>query len=127
MYRQDSVSITGVSEPEQVNGLNVTHETLPILGVVPVAGRIFTQEDDSPSAPETIVISNGYWHKRFGGDSSAIGRTLIVDGTPRQIIGVLPQKFQFLDQPDPAIVMPFRFDRSKTFLGSFSCEALARL
>jgi predicted permease len=127
MYRQDSVSITGVAEPEQVSGLNVSQETLPILGVVPTLGRIFTQQDDSPSSPETVVISYGYWHKKFGGDASVISRTIQVDGTPRQIIGVLPQKFQFLDQTDPAIVMPFRFDRSKTFLGNFSYEALARL
>jgi predicted permease len=90
-------------------------------------GRIFRREDDSPGTPETVVLTNGYWRRKFGGDPSLVGRTLIVDGRERQIIGVLPQKFHFLDWEDPALVMPFRFDRNQTHLGNFSYQGLARL
>ena len=127
LYARDSVSVTGIAEPEQVSSLLVTDGTLPLLGVQPMLGRAFAKEDDSPGTPETVMLTYGYWRRKFGGDASAVGRTLVVDGTGRQIIGVLPRKFHFLDWEDPALVMPFRFDRSKTHLGNFSYEGVARL
>jgi len=127
LYARDSVSVTGIAEPEQVSSLLVTDGTLPLLGVQPMLGRAFAKEDDSPGTPETVMLTYGYWRRKFGGDTSAVGRTLVVDGTGRQIIGVLPRKFHFLDWEDPALVMPFRFDRSKTHLGNFSYEGVARL
>ncbi|MGH9781110.1 MAG: ABC transporter permease, partial [Candidatus Acidiferrales bacterium] len=127
LYQNDSVSVTGVAKPEQVRALNVTDGTLPILGVSPVLGRLFTRQDDTPRAPKTVVLSYGYWQSKFGGASSAIGRTVLVDGTPRQMIGVLPQKFHFLDEQDPALFLPLQLDRNKTMLGQFNEEGLARL
>ena len=126
-YTGDSFSVTGIGEPEQVNGLDVTDGTLPLLGVVPTVGRLFTREDDSPGTPETVLISYGYWHQKFGGEPSVIGRSITADGKPRQIIGVLPQGFHFLDEKDAAIIAPFKWDRSKMKLGNFSYRALARL
>jgi predicted permease len=127
MYQDDSVSVTGAGEPEQVPALRVTEATLPLLGVEPMLGRHFRHEDDSPGAPETVLLTSAYWHRKFGGDSSAVGRALVVDGKERQIIGVLPKGFHFLDRADPALIMPFQFDRNKTHLGNFSYDALARL
>ncbi len=127
LYARDSVSVTGITEPEQVSALLVTDGTLPLLGVQPMLGREFAKEDDSPGTPETVMLTYGYWRRKFGGDASAVGRTLVVDGTGRQIIGVLPRKFHFLDWEDPALVIPFRFDRRKTHLGNFSYEGVARL
>jgi predicted permease len=127
MYQGDSVSVTGVGEPEQVRALDVSDGTLPILGVQPTLGRLFRHEDDVPGAPLTAVLSYAYWQKKFGGDPNIIGRMLVVDGKGRQIIGVLPNGFHFLDQEDAAIFTPLQFDRNKTNLGNFSYEALARL
>jgi predicted permease len=127
LYNEDSVSITGLAEPEQVHALKVTDGTLPILGIPPVQGRVFTREDDLPGTPETVVITYGYWQRRFGGSPSVIGQSIMVDGKPRQIIGVMPQRFHFLDMEDPAVILPFKFDRSKTMLGNFSYQAVARL
>src|SRR6202041_3159595 len=126
-YADDSFSVTGSGEPEHLRGLDVTDGTLPLLGVVPAVGRLFTREDDSPGTPETVLISYGYWHQKFGGDPTVIGRSITADGKPRQIIGVLPQGFHFLDEKDAAIIAPFKWDRSKTKLGNFSYRALARL
>jgi predicted permease len=127
MYQGDSDSVTGVAEPEQVPAMRVTDGTLPLLGIPPLLGRTFTKEDDSPGTPATVVLTYGYWRHKFGGDSSAIGKTLIVDGKSRQIIGVMPQRFRFLDQDDLALFTPFQFERNKVFLGNFSYEALGRL
>ncbi len=126
-YTGDSFSVTGAGEPEQVYGLDVTDGTLPLLGVVPAVGRLFTREDDSPGAPETVVISYGYWRQKFGGDPAVIGRSITADGKSRQIIGVLPKGFHFLDEKDAAMIAPFKWDRSKMKLGNFSYRALARL
>jgi predicted permease len=127
VYNGDSLSVTGAGEPEHVRGLDVTDGTLPILGVVPALGRLFTREDDSPGKPETVLLSYGYWRKKFGASSSVIGRAITVDGKPRVIIGVLPKGFHFLDRPDDALILPLQWDRSKTKLGNFSYRALARL
>ena len=107
--------------------MRVTDGTLSILGIQPMLGRGFRKEDDTPGAPDTVMLGHGYWRKRFGEDASAVGKNIVVDGKTRQIIGVLPQKFHFLDLDDPAILMPFEFDRSKTHLGNFSYDGVARL
>ena len=127
MYQGDSVSVTGVGEPEQVPALNVTEATLPLLGVQPMLGRLFRHEDDVAGAPETVLLSYGYWRRKFGGAASAVGQTVVVDGKARQIIGVLPKGFHFLDYEDAALIAPFQWDRNKTHLGNFSYEGLARL
>ena len=126
-YAGDSLSVTGAGEPEQVRGLDVTDGTLPLLGVKPAIGRLFTREDDSPGTPETVLLSYGYWRQKFGGDPNVIGRSVTLDGKPREIIGVLPQNFHFLDEGDPAVFVPLKWDRNKIKLGNFSYRALARL
>ena len=126
-YVDDSFSVTGSGEPEHVQGMDVTDGTLPLLGVVPVAGRLFTREDDSPGSRDTVLVSNDYWREKFGSAASVIGRSITVDGKSREIIGVLPQGFHFLDRDDPALIIPLQWDRNKLKLGNFSYEALARL
>jgi predicted permease len=128
VYDGDSFSVTGAGEPEHVRGLDVTDGTLPILGVVPALGRLFTREDDSPGRPATVLLSYAYWRQKFGAASSVIGQSITLDGKPRQIIGVLPRGFHFLDYPDDlALIVPLQWDRNKTYLGNFSYQAVARL
>ncbi|HTW45248.1 MAG TPA: ABC transporter permease [Acidobacteriaceae bacterium] len=126
-YSGDSLSVTGTGQPEHVSGLDVTQEVLPILGVKPALGRLFTQKDDSPGSPETVLLSYAFWQKKFGGKRGVIGQALTVDGKPREIIGVLPKGFHFLDWNDAALILPMQLDRSKTHLGSFNNQGLARL
>ncbi len=127
-YTGDSVNVTGDGKPEHVQGLDVTDGVLPILGVRPLVGRLFNRRDDSAGAPQTVVLSYGYWQRKFGAASSVVGRSITVDGKPREIIGVLPRGFRFLDgADDAALFLPFQWDRNKTKLGNFSESALARL
>ena len=127
VYTGDSFNVTGAGEPEHVLGLDVTDGALPLLGVRPAAGRLFTRRDDSPAGAPTVVLSYAYWQKKFGGATRVIGTSITLDGKARQIIGVLPQGFHFLDQEDAAILAPFQWDQSKTKLGNFSYHAFARL
>src|ERR1700736_2308401 len=110
LYSGDSVSVTGIAEPEQVRALLVTDGTLPLLGIPPILGRWFSHEDDLPGAPETAMLTHGYWGRKCGGDPSIVGKTIMVDGKGRQIIGVLAERFRFLDWDDPAVILPFQFD-----------------
>jgi hypothetical protein len=66
LWASDDASITGVGEPEQVRAVDVTYGTLQALGVQPVAGRWFSQADDTPGSPETVMLSYGYWQRRLG-------------------------------------------------------------
>ena len=66
IYQGDSVSVTGQGNPEQVQALDVTDGVLPILGLKPVLGRWFNRVDDSPSGPDTVMLSYDYWRSRFG-------------------------------------------------------------
>jgi predicted permease len=126
LWDNTQVSVTGLDEPEWVDAMMVTHRTFPILRVQPVIGRSFTQEDDGPGTPETVVLDYGYWQSRFAGDPAVIGQALRIDGRAREIIGVMPEGLRFL-RYEPAVYLPFRFDLSALFVGNFSYQAVARL
>jgi predicted permease len=126
LYTSDAVSVTGVTEPEQVDAVDVTDGVIPLLGVSPVLGRSFTHKEDMAGSPETVVLSFSYWQRRFGGDPSILGRRLVIDGKAREVIGVMPKDFRFLDF-NPAVFLPFQFDRAKTLLGNFSFNGVGRL
>ena len=127
LYNGDSLSVTGVAEPEQVRGLDVTDGILPMLEIPPLLGRWFDRSDTAPGGADTVILTYGYWTRKFGADRSVIGKTITLDGKPRQIIGVMPRNFHFLDQQDPAVILPMRLDRAKTQLGNYSFQAIARL
>ena len=122
------VSVTGPAEPEQLAATSVTAGLLPLLSVQPVIGRRFTEEDDSPGAPPTIMLSYAYWQGQLGADPEAMGSTLRVDGSPREIIGVLPPAFA-LPRQGASIYIPFQWDRFQSMgrFGGFEYQAIARL
>jgi predicted permease len=126
MWDNGTASVTGLDEPEEVEIMRVTEGTFRALRIQPVLGRRFSQEDDSPGSPMTVILSHDYWETRFGGEPDVLGRTLTVGGVQREIIGVMPQEPRFLHF-DPAFYLPFRFDRAELFVGNFSYQALARL
>jgi predicted permease len=126
MWDDTRVSVTGIDEPEQVDAMLVTDRVLPMLRVPPHIGRTFTAEDDSPDSPQTVILGYGYWVRRFGADPNIVGQTLQIEGVAREIIGVTPVHLRFLGF-DPAVYLPFRFDRSEVFFGNFSYQGIARL
>jgi putative ABC transport system permease protein len=126
LWRSGTRTVTGVSIPEEVPTIFVTAGILPLLGVQPTLGRLFSESDDAPGSTETVILTGGYWRAKFGGDSSAIGRRILLDGRPTEVIGVLPETFRFLDR-EAALLLPVRLDRNKTFLGQFNYAGLARL
>jgi len=127
LYNTRFVNVTGLGEPERAPALGVTDGLLPVLGVTPLLGRSFTRDDDSPDSAETVILTYGYWTRKFGGDPSLIGRTIEVDGKPHAIIGVAPEGFRFLNQTNLALILSMKLNREKTYLGTFAFSGIARL
>jgi putative ABC transport system permease protein len=126
LWSNGSVTVTGRGEPEQIDTLYVTDGTLAILGITPSLGRGFSREDDLPTGPNVVLISHRYWQRAFGGNPSAIGQSLTINGTAREVAGVLPENFQFL-RGNPQIVLPLRIDRATINAAGFNYQGLARL
>lgn len=92
-YDGTSYSLTGVSDPEQAAGAVVSGHFFDTLGVRPLLGRVFGPEAEQSGGDRLIVLSHGFWQRRFGGDRSVIGRVITLNGWPQTIIGVLPPEF----------------------------------
>ncbi len=121
-YRGLSVNIIGgEGHPQHIEAASVTAELLPTLGVRPVMGRVFTQEDDRVSAPGTVLLSYGLWQERFGGVAAILGHTIKLENLPYTIIGVMPKDFYFPTR-EARLWTPMRWppdafeDRSNTYI-----------
>jgi putative ABC transport system permease protein len=125
MYRPGQSAISGLGDPEQATTLRATAGALRALNVQPALGRVFSRDDDQPGAAETAILSDGYWQRRFGGDPSVIGRTITVDGRPREIIGVMPAGFT-LRELQMDLVLPESFNMAQP-PADFCCSGVARL
>ena len=126
LWNSGSATVTGRGEPEQVETLLVTDGTLPILGIQPALGRGFSKEDDLPNGPNVVLVSHRYWQRAFGASPAAIGQTLMVNGTAREVIGVVPEDFTFL-RANPLVIMPMKIDRATIHAAGFNYRGLARL
>ena len=93
-YRWANGTITGAGQPENVRARCVSAAFFPILGVNPILGRNFNAEDDRRGADPAVLISEGLWQRKFGRDAAVIGKRLVVGGTGRTIVGVIPASFQ---------------------------------
>ena len=92
--RGTAANLTSGGPPEQVLGRRVTANFFDVLGVKPLAGRTFTEEEDRTGAP-VALISYGLWQRRFGGSPAAVGSDVTMNGTARSVIGVMPADFSF--------------------------------
>jgi putative ABC transport system permease protein len=115
------VNVVGPGDPERVDAAAITADLFPLLGVRPVLGRLFTAAEDRAGAPGTLLLSYGMWQRRFGGDPSVLGRSVILDSTPYTVIGVMPREFRFPNR-DIQIWRPIQFreedyqDRGNNYL-----------
>jgi len=117
---------TGLERPEEVKIILVTDGVLETLGVPPFAGRDLTAADQIPNGPKNVMLSYGYWLRRYGGDRSVIGRTIVIDSQVRTIVGVTPRGFRVVDH-DFDVLVPFAFERDKQTLAGFGFQGIGRL
>jgi len=104
-----SFNLTGVGDPERIDGQRVSASLFPLLGVEPQLGRVFRPEDDQPGANQVVMMSYGLWQRRFGGDPGIVGKPLNLNGKSFTVVGVMPRGFQFPSRYDQLWV-PIAFD-----------------
>jgi predicted permease len=120
----ESATITGEGNPEEVRTLTASRGVGTTLRVRPEIGRWFSTADDTPGSADTVIITSGYWHRKFAGDRSVLERALTINGRSHQIIGVMPPDFRFDNEFE--IVLPLRIDRGAPAPG-FRLLGVARL
>jgi predicted permease len=134
--RTGSVTIAGEQgvEPQQVPQSTVSANFFQILGAGPEMGRGFARGEDAPGAPRVAVISRRLWLQRYGADRALLGKSIIVDGNPVTVVGVLPQNFQFAAQSSLAsasgntdVYMPLTDTLGRWPRGSHSLGVLTRV
>jgi predicted permease len=118
-------NFSGDREAERVIGLRVSASAFPLLGVAPQLGRTFTPEEDAPGH-SVAVISHALWQRRFGGRSDIVGHIARINGSPYEIVGVMPPSFHFISR-DVAVWTPIAFNEEDRGRNSHSFQAAVRL
>ncbi|MES2222211.1 MAG: ABC transporter permease [Acidobacteriota bacterium] len=121
-----TASITGIAKPEQVNTANISSGILETLNVPAWRGQWLTAADQDPRALGRVILSYGYWQRRFGGDPGVVGRTISVNSQPRVIAGVMPRGFKIVNY-DFDLLVPMGLDPVKEVLAGFGYRGIARL
>jgi putative ABC transport system permease protein len=128
-----SVNLADAGEPERVDAAFVSPDLLPVLGVSPVLGRGFAEQEEREGAPRVAILAHGLWTRRFHGDRSVIGRALRIDGQPVEVVGVAPAGLllptDFRSGVTAQILLPLTLDRAapRDRRGGHYLEAVARL
>jgi len=123
-----NLGVIGASDggPERLAAATVSAGFFPTLGVAPVRGRVFRNDEDRPGAPAVMLISDALWQRKFGGDPGIVGKRLRVDGTEREVIGVMPEEFRY-PEASTALWYPVALDPAQVSPASFNFHVVARL
>jgi predicted permease len=133
-----SVNLTGTGEPERVAIARASWNLLSMLGVQPQAGRTFVRDEDVAGRDRVVVLSDAFWRARFAADAGVVGRDIMLNDQPFQVIGVLPRAFQFptlrqlfvlqVARLEPQLWKPFGLrDQEQTWSGDYNFACLGRL
>lgn len=105
------LTLSGAGEPERLRGVGVSDNFIPVLGIQLLHGRNFTAEECAWEGPGAVILSHGFWKRRFGGDPGVLGRTITLNRKPTTIVGVLPPTFDFASIFSPGneieLITPF--------------------
>ena len=105
-------NLTGLSDPVRVHRTGVTANFLPMLGIVPQLGRLFTHDEDRPDGPPVVILSDHLWRNHFHADPSIVGKSVALNGKLQTIVGVLPRRFSFPDLTlEPDVYVPIDLSR----------------
>jgi predicted permease len=126
VFVPNTANVTGIAQPEEVHTLLITDGILQTLAIPPALGRWLSHDDQDPHSAKRVILSYGYWQRRFGGDSSVIGRSLQLDSQTCEIVGVMPRGFRVVDH-DFDMLVPLQFDRAHAKLAGFGFNGIGRL
>jgi putative ABC transport system permease protein len=106
-FDYSSFNLVGDGPPERLIGVGVAQDFLPVLGVRPLLGRNFTAEESVWGGRHAAILTHGFWTRRFGADPKMVGRSITLNGEPTEVVGVLPQWFDFASTFAPASRVDF--------------------
>ncbi len=110
-FRTGVVNLTGGATPEQLQSAQVSADYFKLFGAQIFRGRTFSAEEDLPHGPKVVVLSHGFWTRRFAADPNIVGKTILLGGEPNVVIGILAPSFDFGDfGPAPDVWVPFQLD-----------------
>jgi putative ABC transport system permease protein len=124
-YVENSYTLVGGGEPEQVKGASVSSGLFEVVGVAPMMGRTIRPEEDRPDADTVVILSHGLWQRRFGAARDIIGQTISINNRSRTVIGVMPPGFQFPEVAD--LWLPLALDTKRWTRNDHGLSAIARL
>ena len=124
LYASGEINLNGAGEPERLPVGNVTADFFKVLGINPVLGRTFQEGEDSPGRNSVCVLGYGLWQRSFGGDPNIVGRTVILNHAPVQVVGVMPAAFKF-PRAEIDLWVPLAFDAKRT--APYFFQVVARL
>jgi putative ABC transport system permease protein len=124
-YTTTSGTLLDADGPERIQGAAVSWDLFGLLRVTPAAGSGFTASQDQPKADSVIVISHGFWQRRFGGDPTVVGRSINFNGTPATIVGIMPPGFYFPSRV-PEFWQPIALDPANAPRGAHFLGVIAR-
>jgi len=107
--RPAAFNLSGGDKPERIIGANVSVGMFPLLGVNPVLGRMFLDQEDQPAGRRVVILSYGFWQRRFGGDPNVLGKPLTLSGASYTVVGVMPRGFT-LPQGDHELWAPLQLN-----------------
>src|SRR5207245_6858166 len=87
-----TAGLTGAGEPEIVRGVRASANIFQVLGIQPALGRTFLPEEDDPGRGNVVILTAAFWRARFHGDPAVLGATIVLDGVPHQIVGIIPDR-----------------------------------
>jgi putative ABC transport system permease protein len=126
-FRTGVVNLTGGSVPEQLQNAQVSADYFRLFGAMPYRGRTFSRQEDLPHGPNVVVLSYGFWKRRFAEDPNMVGRTISLGGEAYEVIGILQPNFDFRDfGPAPDVWLPFQLDPNSNDQGHYF-QAAGRL
>jgi predicted permease len=126
LYSARTGTLTGLGDARRISTAYVTPSLFDVLSAQAAVGRVLTDEEGVPGGPAVVVLSDGFWSREFGRDQEILGRTVQLDGTAHEVVGVMPPDFAFPD-PSVALWVPLRVDPAGTQFGGFNYPALARV
>ena len=138
IVRATVFNLTGSGQPEQLRGANISAGIFHVLGVQTPLGRAFTEQEEQSGHNQVVILADSLWRRRYQADPAIVGRKILLDGKPCEVVGVLPPSFQFpreeklgprVSREGPEIYKPLGFEPEelKLYLGDFNYETTARL
>ena len=138
IVRATAFNLTGSGQPEQLRGANISAGIFHVLGVQPPLGRGFTEQEEQSGHNQVVILADSLWRRRYQADPAIVGRKILLDGKPCEVVGVLPPSFQFPREEKIGqryvgegleIYKPLGYepDELKLYMGDFNYSTTARL